>query len=53
VVEKGAMAAVVRRDVLGRDERTAAVKSRRESIVEEQEATLDDASGLGLYQMPK
>lgn len=44
MVEKGATAALVRRDVLGRDARTAAVKSRRESIVREQKPTLDNAS---------
>lgn len=49
MVEKGAMAAVVLKDAVGRDDRTAAVKSRRESIVVEQKTALDNASFGGSY----
>lgn len=49
MVEKGAMAPVVRRDVVRRDDRTAAVKSRRESIVVGQKTALDNASFRELY----
>jgi hypothetical protein len=43
------MVAVVRRDVTGRDDRIAAVKSRRESIVVGQKTALDNASFRELY----
>lgn len=43
------MVAVVWRDVTGRDDRIAAVNSRRESIVVGQKTALDNASFRELY----
>jgi hypothetical protein len=50
VVEKGAAVGVGRRDVTGRDDRKAAVRNRRESIVEGQETALDNASCRESFQ---
>lgn len=44
MVEKGAVTASVRSDEVCRADRTAAVNSRRESIVAEQLTALDNAS---------
>jgi hypothetical protein len=44
VIEKGAVAAGVRRNEVCRADRPAAVNSRRESIVAEQQTALDNAS---------
>jgi hypothetical protein len=44
VVEKGAIAAETRRGVVPRDDRTAAARTRRESIVVGQKTALDNAS---------
>jgi len=50
VVENGFAMAAFRGEVADRDDRTAAVKSRRESMVKEQETALGNASFEYSYQ---